>query len=119
QVHHPINTNPQLKPDLLQPDAGHQTSPSMQPATNRIQAIAQVHNLLSSEMPEKVDTQSLITTVVHMLTGTARPPTGPPELTLDIEHLWLTADQAVALSLIINELVSNSLVHGPPPSGAR
>src|SRR5207249_9999879 len=91
----------------LRPRAnGDAPSPSSQTAITRSQAIAQVHNLLSSAMPEKVDTQSLITTVVHMLTGTARPPAGPPELTLDIEHLWLTADQAVALSLIINELVS-------------
>jgi two-component sensor histidine kinase len=42
---------------------------------------------------------------------------GTPQVTLQLEHLWLNADQAVALSLIVNELVANSLLHGQPPDG--
>jgi two-component sensor histidine kinase len=103
----------------LQLEADDAPTPGLRTAITRIQAIAQVHNLLSSEMPEKVDTHSLITTIVHMLTGTAPTYSGPPEMELDIEHLWLNADQAVALALIVNELTSNSLLHGQPPAGER
>jgi len=41
---------------------------------------------------------------------------GTPEMTVEVEHLWLGADQAVPLALIVNELVSNSFLHGRPPA---
>ncbi len=119
ESHHRIKNNLQMISGLLQLEAGDAPSPSLRTAITRIQAIAQVHNLLSSEMPEKVDTHSLVTTVIHMLTGAAPVPGGPPEILLEVEHLWLIADYAVALSLIVNELVSNSLLHGRPPTGQR
>jgi len=49
----------------------------------------------------------------------ARAIVGQPEIILEIEHLWLSADHAVALALIVNELASNSLLHGRPPSEQR
>jgi two-component sensor histidine kinase len=119
EAHHRIKNNLQMISGLLQLEADDAPTPGLRTAITRIQAIAQVHNLLSSEMPEKVDTHSLITTIVHMLTGTAPTYSGPPEMELDIEHLWLNADQAVALALIVNELTSNSLLHGQPPAGER
>jgi two-component sensor histidine kinase len=54
-----------------------------------------------------------------MLTGAAPVAGGQPQMTLEVEHLWLSADHAVALALIVNELASNSLVHGRPPVGQR
>jgi len=119
EAHHRIKNNLQMISGLLQLDAGDAPTPGLRTAITRIQAIAQVHNLLSSEMPEKVDTHSLITTVIHMLTGTAPAFSGPPEVLLEVDHLWLSADQAVALSLIVHELASNSLLHGHPPAGER
>jgi len=85
-------------------------------AITRIQAIAQVHNLLSEEMPEKVDAHTLITTIIHTLATSTRGASGTPEMTVEVEHLWLGADQAVPLALIVNELVSNSFLHGRPPA---
>ena len=38
-------------------------------------------------------------------------------VTIEVEHLWLGADQAVPLALIVNELVSNTFLHGHPPTG--
>ncbi len=119
EAHHRIKNNLQMISGLLQLDAAESTAPALRAAMARIQTIAQVHNLLSSEMPEKVNTHSLLSAVVQMLTGTEPLAAGSPDVQLDVEHLWLNADQAVALALIVNELASNSLEHGRPPAGER
>ena len=123
EAHHRIKNNLQMISGLLQLESGGSADGSvserLQTAITRIQAIAQVHNLLSQEMPEKVDAHTLITMVVNALVNSAPAVNGAPELQLDLEHLWLSADQAVALALIVNELVANSLLHGRPPEGQR
>jgi PAS domain S-box-containing protein len=117
EAHHRIKNNLQMITGLLQLDTGEMPSSALRAAIARIQTIAQVHSLLSSEMPEKVDTHSLLSTVVQMLTGAEPLAAGSPDVQLEVEHLWLNADQAVALALIVNELASNSLEHGRPPAG--
>jgi two-component system, sensor histidine kinase PdtaS len=123
EAHHRIKNNLQMISGLLQLEAGlsegTDSSERLRQAIARIQAIAQVHNLLSEEMPEKVDAYALITTIVNTLVSSAPNTNGAPEVTLALEHLWLSADQAVALALIVNELVANSLLHGRPADGVR
>ncbi len=123
EAHHRIKNNLQMISGLLQlesdSNADGPAPERLQTAITRIQAIAQVHNLLSQEMPEKVDAHTLITMVINALVSSAPASNGPPELNLELDHLWLSADQAVALALIVNELVANSLLHGNPPKGQR
>ena len=123
EAHHRIKNNLQMISGLLQLEAelseGGSSSERLRQAIARIQAIAQVHNLLSEEMPEKVDAHALISTIVNTLVSSASSTGNAPEVTLAVEHLWLSADQAVALALIVNELVANSLLHGRPPDGGR
>ena len=121
EAHHRIKNNLQMVSGLLQLEAESAPVESskgfLQTAITRIQAIAQVHNLLSEEMPEKVDVNALITTIVHMLVSSAPGTHGTPDVTVDVEHVWLGAEQAVPLALIVNELVSNTFVHGRSPQG--
>jgi PAS domain S-box-containing protein len=121
ETHHRIKNNLQMVSGLLQLEAESAPMDSskrfLQTAITRIQAIAQVHNLLSEEMPEKVDVSTLITIIVQMLISSAPGASGPPEVTVDLQHVWLGAEQAVPLALIVNELVSNTFVHGRPPPG--
>lgn len=122
EAHHRIKNNLQMISGLLQLQAEAAAgdgdwSEHLQTAISRIQAISQVHNLLSQEMPEKVDTHVLITTIVNTLVSSSAGRSGPPELTLNLDHLWLHAEQAVALALVVNELLTNSLLHGQPPAG--
>jgi PAS domain S-box-containing protein len=122
EAHHRIKNNLQMVSGLLQLEAAAQVDSSkefLQTAITRIQAIAQVHNLLSEEMPEKVDAHALITTIIQTLVSSAPAANGAPEVTMEVEHLWLGADQAVPLALIVSELVSNSFVHGQSPAGQR
>jgi len=121
EAHHRIKNNLQMISGLLQLEAevagGGGSSERLRQAISRIQAIAQVHHLLSKEMPEKVDAHALITTIVDTLVSAAPTVGQPPRVTLELEHVGLNADQAVALALIVNELVANSLLHGQPPEG--
>jgi len=119
EAHHRIKNNLQMISGLLQLEMGEANergADRLQHAVSRIQAIAQVHHLLSQEMPEKVDAHILITKIANSLSLTS-PTTKPPEIILDLEHLWVSADQAVALALIVNELMANAVLHGQPPGG--
>jgi PAS domain S-box-containing protein len=121
EAHHRIKNNLQMISGLLQLQAeaaGNEGrwAEHLQTAISRIQAIAQVHNLLSQEMPEKVDTHVLISTIVSTLVSSSGGRSGHPEVTMELEHLWLNAEQAVALALIVNELLANALLHGQPPA---
>ncbi len=121
EAHHRIKNNLQMVSGLLQLEAESVPvgSPKkiLQTAIMRIQAIAQVHNLLSEEMPEEVDVNTLIATIVQMLVGSAPRTHGTPEVATEVQPVWLGAEQAVPLALIVNELVSNAFVHGRPASG--
>jgi two-component sensor histidine kinase len=121
EAHHRIKNNLQMVSGLLQLEAESAPLESsrgfLQTAITRIQAIAQVHNLLSEEMPEKVDVNALITMIVRMLVSSAPGKHGTPDVTVDVDHVWLGAEQAVPVALIVNELVSNTFVHGQSPQG--
>jgi two-component sensor histidine kinase len=121
EAHHRIKNNLQMVSGLLQLEAESVPMESsrgfLQTAITRIQAIAQVHNLLSEEMPEGVDVNVLITTIVRMLVSSAPGTHGTPDVAVDVEHVWLGAEQAVPLALIVNELVSNTFVHGRSTQG--
>jgi two-component sensor histidine kinase len=84
-------------------------------AISQIKAISQVHNLLSEEMPDRVDTRVLIRVVMETLVNSMTAHETLPEVELELGALWLDADQAVPLALIVNELASNALLHGHPP----
>jgi PAS domain S-box-containing protein len=121
EAHHRIKNNLQMVSGLLQLEAESAPMESskglLQTAITRIQAIAQVHNLLSEEMMEKVDVNALITTIVQTLVAAAPTKHGTPDVTVDVDSVWLGAEQAVPLALIVNELLSNTFVHGRAPVG--
>lgn len=122
EAHHRIKNNLQMVSGLLQLDlieAGDgPCGTRLQHAIAQIQAIAQVHNLLSEEMPEKVDAHALITAITAASARSVPDQALAPRLDVSaVEHVWLGADQAVALALVVNELVANALLHGQPPTG--
>ena len=112
EAHHRIKNSLQMVSGLLQLESI--DNPAIAPAIARIQAIAKVHNLLSREMPDNVNAGALITAILDTLKASA---TGAWQTQLDLQEVWLTPDQATALSLIVNELVSNALKHSKPVDG--
>ncbi len=123
EAHHRIKNNLQMVSGLLQLQAESgatgDVSAQLRSATTRVQAIAKVHNLLSQDMPEKVDAEKLIAALVHTLVDVSGAEGGGPRVELDLEQIWLTSEQAVAVALIVNELVSNALLHARTATGDR
>src|SRR5205814_6461666 len=101
EAHHRIKNNLQMISGLLQLESGADgaASEQLRQAIARIQAIAQVHNRLSQEMPEKVDAHKLINTIITSIVTSAAGCANSPNLAVDVEHLWLSADQSVPLAL--------------------
>ncbi len=123
EAHHRIKNNLQMVSGLLQLQAevaedGH-AGEHLRAANARIQSIAQVHDLLSQDMPEKVDAHKLIRLITETLINTVTATDAKPQVRLDVDQLWLSSEQAVALALIVNELTSNSLIHARPPARER
>lgn len=120
EAHHRIKNNLQMISGLLQLElasAEGRAALRLQHAISQIQAISQVHNLLSAEMPEQVDTRVLIRIIIETMLQSAPATHPPPQVELELGDLWLDAQQAVPLALIVNELATNSLRHGRPPEG--
>ncbi len=120
EAHHRIKNNLQMVSGLLQLElvaSEGRAAERLRHAISEIQAIAQVHNLLSEEMPDQVDARVLIRVIIETLLDSTPTDGTPPEVELELGHLWLDAEQAVPLALIVNELVANALLHGHPPEG--
>jgi two-component sensor histidine kinase len=123
EAHHRIKNNLQMVSGLLQLQAEVAETGSavehLRAANARIQSIAQVHDLLSQDMPEKVDAHKLLGLITATLVSTVAGGEDKPPVTLEVDQLWLSSEQAVALALIVNELVSNALLHARPPTGEK
>ncbi|MBM3861247.1 MAG: GAF domain-containing protein [Verrucomicrobia bacterium] len=120
EAHHRIKNNLQMVSGLLQLElaaAEGDLAQRLHHAISQIQAIAQVHNLLSEEMPDQVDTRVLIRIIVETMMESISSTDATPQVELELGNLWLDSSQAVPLALIVNELSANSFLHGHPPAG--
>ncbi len=121
EAHHRIKNNLQMVSGLLQLQAGDalegDSAKHLRDANARIHAIAQVHHLLSQEMPEKVDIRELITSIGETLLMSTGRSVNSQDLELEVGEVWLSSEQAVAVALIVNELVANAFLHGRAVDG--
>ncbi|WP_294393145.1 response regulator [uncultured Sphingomonas sp.] len=81
----------------------------------RIAAIAQVHKrLYTSDSVNTVDMAEYLSTMVQELEETWSTPDSPRTLVLSAEPVTLGTDKAVAVGVIVNELVSNACKYAYP-----
>ena len=86
----------------------------------RIAAIAQVHRrLYTGDSVDKVDMAEYLSSLLGELEETWSTPEAPRALTLSAEPIELGTDKAVAVGVIVNELVSNACkyAYGASASG--
>jgi len=83
----------------------------------RIAAIAQVHRrLYTADSVNKVDMADYLRALLGELEEAWSTDEAPRTLTLDAEPLTLGTDKAVAVGVIVNELVSNACKYAYPPT---
>lgn len=119
EIHHRVKNNLQAMVSLLEAHLGVIQNPRDKEVflkgRSLAMAMSMVHEMLySTEDYEKVDfskyIQRLVRSVLHLYPD-AR---SRVKVVYDTDEMYLNTDTAVPVSLIINELVSNALIHGFP-----
>lgn len=114
EANHRIKNNLQLVGDLLSFEASrpHASLPDVVDVTlGRVQAVAAVHALLSSSDNGKVQTRVVCQRVLHALTERMAP-AQHIEAVVEGTIPDLDPQRATWLSVAVNELVTNALIHG-------
>jgi PAS domain S-box-containing protein len=117
EVHHRVKNNLQVVSSLLDLQAVHAQGKELtelfSETQNRVRAMASIHEqLYRGDDLGRVDFQKQTCDMVQHLIRVYGPLDVRPQV--DVEQLFLGVDTAIPCSLIINELVSNSLKHAFP-----
>jgi PAS domain S-box-containing protein len=114
EIHHRVKNNLQIISSLLDMEATTISDPiviqALQDSRNRVKTMALIHERLyqSSEVGS-VPAPAYVRSITSYLFGVHRANSGPVELELKVEDVFLDINTAIPLGLILNELVSNAL----------
>ena len=116
EMHHRIKNNLQTIASILSLQARRSSNPEtvqvIQENMNRIRSIAAIHEILCrSGVGDRLELLELIEKIRQNLLSFA---SEDRELTIQVtgDPVQVDNDQAVAIAIVINELVTNSIVHG-------
>jgi two-component sensor histidine kinase len=113
EVHHRLKNSLQLISSLIRMRSAKFTDPQLREVvseiTNDLKAVAEVHSLVQgASKPGTVDIAQTIKTLCEYLHSTYR-----AEMTCNsTSSVIINANHATALSVIVNELVTNAIKHG-------
>jgi PAS domain S-box-containing protein len=122
EVHHRIKNNLQSVAGLLQRELGKfaAINPRLETAISQVNAIAVVHGLQSADPTESIRLCDSVRSICKAVSDLAQ---RPVEFTIDNEQtrfrpVEIESSEAVAVALVLNELILNAVKHSPPDSAA-
>jgi PAS domain S-box-containing protein len=119
ELNHRVKNNLAVVSAMLSMQARAAASPEvhdhLMAAVERIQTIADVHaSLYRTGSKDEVDFAVYLNDLCHRLRGSVLD-ASRISLTLKAQHAFLPLDKAVALGVLVNELVTNAAKHAYPP----
>lgn len=93
-----------------------QARTALREAQARIEAVAHVHRrLYTSADVASVDMEEYLAGLVAELAQSLAPDRGSPRISLDVEPMQVSTDQAVSLGVVVTELVTNAVKYAYEP----
>ena len=122
EVHHRVKNNLQLISSIMNMQIRQAREPEtkfvLQRLQDRIRSLATIHrNLYQTEDLGHVDAGALLVDLVEQMTDMTEVAGAPIKVNTDLEHIETVPDQAVPLSLLTAEALTNALKYASPPAG--
>ncbi|MGV8108796.1 PAS domain S-box protein [Methanospirillum sp.] len=119
EIHHRVKNNMQVVSSLLYMQSRIATDQKikelMVESQNRVKSIALVHEELYQSLDlERIDYSSYLRKITRNIFESYKETSSRVTLKLPINPVYITISKAVPCSLIVNELISNSLKHAFP-----
>jgi len=115
EMHHRIKNNLQTIADLLslemQRAGASPVATSLGDTIARIKSIAAVHEILSLENMELTDFKRVANVIVDTVAKGMVNPSQKIDFTVSGDNVLIPSKQAIALALVLNELVANAIKH--------
>lgn len=119
EVNHRVGNSLQLIAALLrmqaQISASREVKAALATAETRVMAVADIHRrLYTSESVQSVNLQDYLNDLIEDLRSSLKSETSSADFRLSAEPIFVPPDQAVAIGMILTELVINSHKHAYP-----
>ncbi|HII79520.1 MAG TPA: PAS domain-containing protein [Methanosarcina sp.] len=118
EINHRVKNNLQVISSLLSLEAERFTDPEVLEAfresQNRIYSMSLIHQELYIKKMDTIDFANYLRNLVAGLFNSYRVAKDRVSLRLDLEQVYMETNTAVALGIVVNELVSNALKHAFP-----
>ncbi|MCL6648978.1 MAG: sensor histidine kinase [Chloroflexi bacterium] len=118
EIHHRVKNNLQTIAALLRLQARRSENPEvarlLQDSVARILSVAVVHEFLSHDEDAIINIREVCARIVSEVTHGILDPEKQLTIELEGENVYLPAQQATSIALVVNELLQNSVKHGYP-----
>ena len=116
EIHHRVKNNLQTIASLLRMQMRRTDSPEakavLNESLNRILSISLVHETLSYHNEETIDVSDVIQKLLNLLTQSMSGADCHIRTSFDGDSLIMSSGEATSLALVLNELITNAIVHG-------